>query len=277
MAKKLVIVESPSKSKTIEKYLGKDYKVLSSKGHIRDLSTKGKYGLGVDIEDNFKPNYTTITGKKKVIDELKKEAEKSDFVYLATDPDREGEAISFHLYEVLGLNQDKYKRIVFNEITKNAIIDSFNYARDIDMDLVNSQETRRILDRIIGFRLSKLMQAKTDGTSAGRVQSVALKLVVEKEREIEKFNPEEYWTIDAIFNDFEANLFNYNHKNIEIKTEEEVKEILSKLDNTFKIESTEKKIKNKKSKPPFTTSTMQQDASNKLGMNAKKTDRKSVV
>ena len=271
MAKKLVIVESPSKSKTIEKYLGKDYKVLSSKGHIRDLSTKGKYGLGVDIEDNFKPNYTTITGKKKVIDELKKEAEKSDFVYLATDPDREGEAISFHLYEVLGLNQDKYKRIVFNEITKNAIIDSFNYARDIDMDLVNSQETRRILDRIIGFRLSKLMQAKTDGTSAGRVQSVALKLVVEKEREIEKFNPEEYWTIDAIFNDFEANLFNYNHKNIEIKTEEEVKEILSKLDNTFKIESTEKKIKNKKSKPPFTTSTMQQDASNKLGMNAKKT------
>ena len=271
MAKNLVIVESPSKSKTIEKYLGTDYKVLSSKGHIRDLSTKGKYGLGVDTENNFKPDYTTIKGKKAVIDELKKEIKKSDFVYLATDPDREGEAISWHLYEVLGLTPKNYQRIVFNEITKNAILESFNHAREIDLNLVNSQEARRILDRIIGFRLSKLMQAKTDGKSAGRVQSVALKLVVEREREIEKFVPEEYWTVDAIFNDFEANLFNYNHKDFEIKNEQEVKEVLSKLGNTFKIESTDKKVKNKKSKPPFTTSTLQQDASNKLGMNAKKT------
>ena len=175
MPKNLVIVESPSKSKTIEKYLGSEYKVVSSKGHIRDLSTKGKYGLGVDIEDNFKPNYTTIKGKKKVIDELKKEVKKSDFVYLATDPDREGEAISWHLYDCLGLNEDNYERIVFNEITKNAVLESFNHSRKIDQDLVNSQETRRILDRIIGFRLSKLVQSKTSGSSAGRVKSVALK------------------------------------------------------------------------------------------------------
>ena len=182
MAKKLVIVESPSKSKTIEKYLGKEFKVLSSKGHIRDLSTKGKYGLGVDIENHFKPDYATIKGKKKVIDELKKEVKKSDFVYLATDPDREGEAISFHLYDCLGLNEENYERIVFHEITKNAVLESFQHARKIDQNLVNSQETRRILDRIIGFRLSKLIQSKTAGTSAGRVQSVALKLIVDRDK-----------------------------------------------------------------------------------------------
>ena len=192
MAKNLVIVESPAKTKTISKYLGSEYKVMSSKGHIRDLATKGKYGLGVDIEDNFKPTYTTIKGKKVVIDELKKEAKKVDHIYLATDPDREGEAISWHLYDALGLTDDKYERIVFNEITKNAILASFDNARKIDQDLVNSQETRRILDRIIGFRLSKLIQSKTDGSSAGRVQSVALKLIVDKEREIEAFKSEEY-------------------------------------------------------------------------------------
>lgn len=271
MPKNLVIVESPSKSKTIEKYLGADYKVVSSKGHVRDLSTKGKYGLGVDTEDNFKPNYTAIKGKKKVIDELKKEVKKVDKVYLATDPDREGEAISWHLYDVLGLDDANYDRIVFNEITKGAVTDSFKYARKIDQDLVNSQETRRILDRIIGFRLSKLMQAKTDGSSAGRVQSVALKLVVDREREIEAFNEEEYWTITANFKDFEADLFNYNHKDIVVNNEIEANEILGKLSNAFKIESVDKKNKNKKSKLPFITSTLQQDASNKLGMSAKKT------
>ena len=208
----LVIVESPAKSKTIEKYLGSDYKVLSSKGHIRDLSTKGKYGLGIDVENDFKPDYISIKGKSKMIADLKKEVKKSDFVYLATDPDREGEAISWHLYDVLGLNENNYERIVFNEITKDAVVNSFNSARKIDKDLVNSQETRRMLDRIIGFRLSKLMQAKTDGTSAGRVQSVALKLIVDKEREIEKFVADEYWTITGVFNDFEADLFQYNHK-----------------------------------------------------------------
>ncbi len=268
---KLVIVESPSKSKTIEKYLGKDYKVVSSKGHIRDLATKGKYGLGVDIEDNFKPTYTTIKGKKQTIDELKKEVKKADHVFLATDPDREGEAISWHLYDALGLKDDDYDRIVFNEITKNAIIESFNHARKIDQNLVNSQEARRILDRIIGFRLSKLMQAKTDGKSAGRVQSVALKLIVDKEREINDFKEEEYYTITAKFNGFEADLFNYNHKDIEIKNEVCANEILDKLSNAFKIESVDKKSKNKQSKSPYITSTLQQDASNKLAMTSKKT------
>ena len=203
MSKNLVIVESPSKTKPIEKYLGSDYKVLSSKGHVRDLSTKGKYGLGVDLENDFKPDYITMKGKKSVIDELKKEA-KGKHVYLATDPDREGEAISWHLQQVLGLKDNDYDRVVFNEITKNAVVDAFNHARKIDNNLVNSQETRRILDRIIGFRLSRLIQSKTDGTSAGRVQSVALKLIVDREREIEAFKSEEYWTIEANFKDFTA-------------------------------------------------------------------------
>ena len=173
MSKKLVIVESPSKSKTIEKYLGKDYKVVSSLGHIRDLSTSGKYGFGVDVENDFKPDYKIIKGKNKLVKELKKDVKDADFVYLATDPDREGEAISWHLYDTLGLTPNNYKRIVFNEITKDVILNSFNNARMIDDDLVKSQEARRILDRIIGFRLSKLMQSKTGGKSAGRVQSVA--------------------------------------------------------------------------------------------------------
>ena len=154
MAHNLVIVESPAKTKTISKYLGKDYKVMSSKGHIRDLATKGKYGLGVDIDNHFAPTYTTIRGKKSVIDELKREAKSADTVYLATDPDREGEAISWHLYDALKLSDDKYKRIVFNEITKNAVTSSIAKARKIDQNLVNSQEARRILDRIIGFKLS---------------------------------------------------------------------------------------------------------------------------
>ena len=271
MGKKLVIVESPSKSKTIEKYLGKDYKVVSSKGHIRDLSTRGKYGLGVDIENNFKPDYVTVKGKKKEIDALKKDVKASDFVYLATDPDREGEAISWHLYDTLGLSENNYDRIVFNEITKKAILNSLNHPRKIDQNLVNSQEARRILDRIIGFRLSKLIQSKTDGKSAGRVQSVALKLIVDKEREIEAFKASEYWTITGHFSEFTADLFNYNHKDIEIKTEVEANEILSKLSNSFKIETVDKKTKNKKSKFPYITSTLQQDASNKLGFNSKKT------
>ena len=271
MAHKLVIVESPSKSHTIEKYLGSDFKVVSSKGHIRDLATKGKYGLGIDVDGDFTPDYVEIKGKKKLIDELKKDVKASDFVYLATDPDREGEAISWHLYDVLKLKDSNYKRIVFNEITKNAILESFNHARLIDKDLVNSQETRRMLDRIIGFRLSKLMQAKTDGSSAGRVQSVALKLVVDREREIEAFNPEEYWTITAVFPDFEAELFNYNHKKIEIHDELEANEILDKLARSFKLESVEEKEKKKESKYPYITSTLQQDASNKFGMSSKKT------
>ena len=271
MGKKLVIVESPTKVKSIGKYLGSDYIVSSSKGHIRDLSTKGKYGLGVEIENHFKPDYKTIKGKKSVIDELKKEAKKADKVYLATDLDREGEAIAWHLYDALGLKDDNYSRVVFNEITKDTILKAIKDERKIDKDLVNSQETRRILDRIIGFRLSKLIQSKTDGSSAGRVQSVALKLIVDKEREIQAFNPEEYWTITADFKDFTADLFEYKHKKIEIKTEIEADEILSKLTKAFEIESVDKKLKNRSSKPPFTTSTLQQAASNKLRFSSRKT------
>lgn len=271
MGKKLVIVESPSKSKTIEKYLGKDYKVVSSLGHIRDLSTSGKFGFGVEIDNKFKPDYKVIKGKKKIITELKKDVKNSDFVYLATDPDREGEAISWHLYDALGLKDDDYERIVFNEITKDVILNSFSKARKIDDDLVKSQETRRILDRIIGFRLSKLMQSKTEGKSAGRVQSVALKLIVDREREIQAFNIEKYYEIDAYFELFDAKLDSYKKNKIEIKTEDEAKKIISKLDKDFIVESIEKKEKEKKSKYPYTTSTLQQDASNKLNFTSKKT------
>ena len=271
MAKKLVIVESPSKSKTIEKYLGKDYKVVSSLGHIRDLTTTGKFGFGVDIENHFKPDYKIIKGKKKLVTELKKDVKNSDFVYLATDPDREGEAISWHLYDTLGLKDDDYDRIVFNEITKDVILKSFKSARKIDEDLVKSQETRRILDRIIGFRLSKLMQSKTEGKSAGRVQSVALKLIVDREREIQAFNIEKYYEIDALFKDFSAKLESYGSDKIEIKTVAEAENILNNLKEDFLVESVSKKEKEKKSKFPYTTSTMQQDASNKLNFTSKKT------
>jgi len=269
--KKLVIVESPAKSKTIEKYLGGDFKVVSSKGHIRDLATTGKYGLGIDIEDNFKPNYTAIKGKTKDIKTLKKLAEEADRVYLATDPDREGEAISWHLYDELGLSEEEYDRVVFNEITKNVVIDAINNPRKIDNDLVKSQETRRILDRIIGFRLSKLMRSKTGGKSAGRVQSVALKLIVDREREILAFVPEEYWTIEADFKTFNANLEKYHGKKIEIKSEYEANEILDKLSKSFKITDVSEKEKNKKSKEPFKTSTLQQMASTRLNFASSKT------
>jgi len=269
--KNLVIVESPSKSKTIEKYLGKDYKVVSSKGHIRDLATKGKYGLGVDIDNDFLPTYEIIKGKKKMVSDLKKEIKASDKVFLATDPDREGEAISWHLKDELNIKDKDYERVVFNEITKDTVIKAFDNARKIDDDLVHSQETRRILDRIIGFRLSKLMQSKTGGKSAGRVQSVALKLIVDREREIEAFVKEEYWSIKGVFNDFEAELEKYKDKNVEIHNELEADEIINKLSNVFKIESVDKKDKKKQSRPPFITSTLQQEASTKLGFNAKKT------
>ena len=271
MGKDLVIVESPTKVKSISKYLGNNYVVSSSKGHIRDLSTKGKYGLGVDIENHFKPDYKTIKGKKNVIDELKKEAKKAGKVYLATDHDREGEAIAWHLYDCLNLKDKPYSRVTFNEITKNAILEAMKHEGKINQNLVNSQETRRILDRIIGFRLSKLIQSKTDGSSAGRVQSVALKLIVDREREINNFNPEEYWTIEADFKDFKADLFAYNHKKIEIKTESEANTILNKLTKAFEIESVDKKQRNKQSKPPFTTSTLQQTASNRLRFSSRKT------
>ena len=267
----LVIVESPAKSKTIEKYLGKSYKVVSSIGHIRDLATTGKYGLGIDIENGFVPNYVPIKGKSKVINELKKLVKEADKVYLATDPDREGEAISWHLFDTLKIKNDKYDRVLFYEITKDKVLEGINNPRKIDYNLVHSQETRRFLDRIIGFRLSKLMQSKTSGTSAGRVQSVALKLIVDREREIEAFKQEEYYTITAKFKEFDSDLFKYKKDDIEIKTLDEVNNVLEKLDKEFLLESIESKTKNKASKFPFTTSTLQQEASTKLNFNAKRT------
>ena len=271
MGKNLVIVESPSKSKTIEKYLGNDYKVVSSKGHIRDLATSGPLGLGVDIEHGFQPTYVPLTAKKKLISELKKEVKNSDFVYLATDPDREGEAISWHLKDALGIQDNQYKRVLFHEITKEKVLEAMQNPTKIDEDLVKSQETRRILDRIIGFRLSKLLQSKIGAKSAGRVQSVALKLIVDREREIEAFLPEEYWTITAIFDDYEAKLFAYQNQELELHTKEEVDAVLEKLDVFLKLVSKEEKEKKKKSRPPFITSTLQQEASTRLGFTAKKT------
>ena len=269
--KNLVIVESPSKSKTIEKYLGKDYKVVSSKGHIRDLTTTGKFGFGVDVDNGFTPSYAPIKGKKSVITELKKLSKASDKVYLASDPDREGEAIAWHLKDALSLKDKDYDRVIFNEITKDKVLEAFNHPMKIDDNLVKSQETRRILDRIIGFRLSKLMQSKTGGKSAGRVQSVALKLIVDREREIEKFIPERYFTITGIFDDFESELFGYKEDALEVKDEDLKNKIMSTLDKDFIVEKIEKKDKNKKAKAPFTTSTLQQTASTRLNFSGKKT------
>lgn len=273
MSKNLVIVESPSKSKTIGKYLGDDFKVVSSVGHIRDLATSGKFGLGVDIDNGFTPSYTNVKGKTKLIKELKKDVKESDVVYLASDPDREGEAIAWHLKDALDIDDNKYKRILFNEITHDKVLEAINKPTVIDQNLVKSQETRRILDRIIGFRLSKLLQSKIGAKSAGRVQSVALKLIVDREREIEAFQKEEYWTIGANFlaPSFEALLFKFQDEDIKISNETEADAILGKLSSSFKVESITKKSQAKNSKFPFITSTLQQEASTKLGFSAKKT------
>ena len=271
MHKYLVIVESPSKSKTIGKYLGNDYKVVSSKGHIRDLATTGTYGLGVDIDDGFKPNYISIKGKGGIIKELKKDVKDSELVYLASDPDREGEAIAWHLKDALGIKDKNYKRVLFNEITHDKVIEAIEHPTVIDDNLVKSQETRRILDRIIGFRLSKLLQRKIGAKSAGRVQSVALKLIVDRENEIKAFNPIEYWTITAKFPDYEAVLFKYKDGDIELHNRTEVDTVLAALGEKYTVESVEAKEKSRKSKMPFITSTLQQEASTKLGFSAKKT------
>lgn len=269
--KNIIIVESPAKCKTISKYLGEDYTVVSSKGHIRDLATSGKYGLGIDIENDFKPNYEIIKGKKKDVKYLKDLIDKADHIYLATDPDREGETISWHLYDELKVPDEKYDRIVFNEITKDVVLKALKNPRRIDMNLVHSGEARRFLDRIIGFRLSKVMQSKTAGKSAGRVQSVALKLIVDREREILAFIPKEYWTIEADFKDFKANLETYKEKVIEIPNEKEADKILDSLTNTFTIKKVEEKEKKRSAKEVFKTSTLQQACSNKLGFAASKT------
>lgn len=275
--KNLVIVESPSKSKTIEKYLGKDYKVVSSKGHILDLATRGKEGLGVDVEGDFSATYVVNKDKKDVVKQLKADAKKADKIYLATDPDREGEAISYHLATTLDVDVDQQNRVVFNEITKDAVLKAFDNPRKLDMSLVKSQETRRILDRIIGFKLSKLLKTKIRSKSAGRVQSVALKIIVDREKEIEKFKPVEYWNIKASFKEdqqeFEASLDKYKNKKIKISNQEEADTIVKALQGELLLSQIKERTRKKESKLVFITSTLQQEAANKINFNSKKTMR----
>lgn len=275
MKKYLVIVESPAKSKTIEKYLGPDYSVTSSKGHIRDLTTRGFGGFGVDIEDNFKPQYKIMKDKRETVKDLKKEAKKASKIYLATDPDREGEAISWHLYDTLELKDEDYERIVFHEITKPAVLKALENGRKIDQDLVHSQESRRILDRIIGFSLSKLLQKKIGSKSAGRVQSVALKLIVDKEREIMAFVPEEYWEIFCEFtksnSKIKAKLVRDENGKLTFSNAEEVKKVISSFKEEYVITDIITKERSKSSRPPFITSTLQQDASSKFNYSSKRT------
>ncbi|MGG1963155.1 type I DNA topoisomerase [Bacillus pumilus] len=274
MADYLVIVESPAKAKTIERYLGKKYKVKASMGHIRDLP---KSQLGVDTEHDFEPRYITIRGKGPVLKELKTAAKKAKKVYLAADPDREGEAIAWHLAHSLDLDLSSDCRVVFNEITKDAIKDSFKHPRMINMDLVDAQQARRILDRLVGYKISPILWKKVKkGLSAGRVQSVALRLIIDRENEINEFKPEEYWTIDGTFlkgkESFEASFFGVNGKKHPLKIKEDVKEILSKLKGSkFSVEKVTKKERKRNPAVPFTTSTLQQEAARKLNFRAKKT------
>lgn len=272
---KLVIVESPAKAKTIGKYLGTDYVVKASMGHLRDLPKKK---IGVDIEHDFKPEYIPIEGKDKIINELRSAADDSDFVYLATDPDREGEAISWHLKELLFLGDSRSKRVTFNEITKNAVQYGITHPRDIDIDLVDAQQARRILDRIVGYQLSPFLWRKVKrGLSAGRVQSVATRLVVDREREIRAFVPEEYWSIDAEFSTkagglFSAYFYGELNKKIELKNEAETMKIVDAVTGKpFSVGTVKKGKKKKSPQPPFITSTLQQEASRKLNMTPKRT------
>ena len=273
--KNLVIVESPSKSKTLGKYLGKEYLVVSSNGHIRDLAIKGMDGLGVDVENDFTPIYEISKDKVSTVKELRKLAEDVDYVYLATDPDREGEAISWHLAQELGLSEDAVDRVTFHEITKNAVQEAFNAPRTIDMDLVHSQETRRILDRIIGFRLSKLLKSKISSKSAGRVQSVALKLIVEREKEINAFVPQEYWTIDGVFHkdgeSFNASLSKVDGEKVTIENQQQAEAIVERCQGDFTVSAIRASKRNRSARPPFITSTLQQEASTKLSFSAKRT------
>ncbi len=230
--KNLVIVESPAKAKTIEKYLGKDYKVVASMGHLRDLP---KSRLGVDLENGFEPEYINVRDKSALINELKKDAKNANNIYLATDPDREGEAISWHLKEILELSEEKANRVTFNEITKNAVIKGVQSPREIDMDLVDAQQARRVLDRIVGYQLSPLLWRKIKrGLSAGRVQSVATRIVVDRENEIRNFNSEEYWLLDVVLKTedeqaFNARFYCSDKKNLELKSKEDVDKVISKV------------------------------------------------
>lgn len=276
MSNKLIIVESPAKANTIKKFLGANTKVLASMGHIRDLP---KSKLGVDIEHDFEPEYINIRGKGDLIKSLKKEAKNADIVYLATDPDREGEAIAWHLAKILEIPEDSVCRVTFNEITKEAVKESIKQPRKIDMNLTDAQQARRVLDRIVGYKISPLLWKKVKpGLSAGRVQSVAVKLIVDRENEIRNFIPEEYWNIYATLldekskQDFVAKFYGKNDKKIELHKKEEVDEILSNIKNGKYIVTNIKNGEKKRTPaPPFTTSTMQQEASRKIGFTIKKT------
>ena len=269
----LVIVESPSKAKTIGKFLGSNYKVVASVGHVRDLP---KSKIGIDIENDFEPQYINIRGKGDVIKELKKEAKNAKKVFLATDPDREGEAISWHLAHILGIDKDEPCRIVFNEITKNAIKGAVKNPRTIKMELVDAQQARRTLDRLVGYSISPLLWRKIRrGLSAGRVQSAALKLICDREKDIDDFIPEEYWNITAHFKEkikFPANLIKYNNRKIDIKCKAEADEVLSELEKgQFTVDKIEERERSRNPYPPYTTSSLQQDSANKINFGTRKT------
>ena len=272
--KNLVIVESPAKAKTIEKYLGRNYKVMASVGHIRDLK---KSTMSIDFDNNYEPEYINIRGKGPLINDLKKEAKKAKQVFLASDPDREGEAISWHLAHILNLDAKEKNRVVFNEITKDAVKNAFKEPRQIDMDLVDAQQARRVLDRIVGYSISPILWKKVKkGLSAGRVQSVALKLIIDRENEINDFKPEEYWTIDGVFKkgtkQFQASFYGIDGKKMKLNTNEEVKAVLERLDGKdFTVEKVEKKERRRNAPLPYTTSSMQMDAANKINFRTRKT------
>ena len=276
MADKLIIVESPAKANTIKKFLGGSTKVMASMGHVRDLP---KSKLAIDEKNNFEPQYINIRGKGDLIKELKKEAKSAKKVYLATDPDREGEAIAWHLSKILDVSDEKITRVTFNEITKTAVQKAIKEPREIDINLVDAQQARRVLDRIVGYKISPVLWKKVRrGLSAGRVQSVAVKLIVDREEEIEKFIPEEYWNIYVKLLDekskktFEAKFYGKDNKKVEVHNKEQVDEILSNIKNAkYIVQEIKKGEKKRTPAPPFTTSTMQQEASRKLGFTLKKT------
>ena len=278
MAKNLVIVESPSKATTIKKFLGSSYEVVASNGHVRDLP---KSQLGIDIENDFEPKYITIRGKGELLAKLRKEVKKADKIYLATDPDREGEAISWHLYNALKLEDKKASRITFNEITKNAVKQSIKHARDIDMNLVNAQQARRVLDRMVGYLISPVLWVKVKrGLSAGRVQSVALRIIADREEEINSFIPKEYWTLSADFiaggekKTLKADFYGTINKKMDIESEEQVNDIINELKKSeFSISDIKTSKRTKKSPLPFTTSTLQQEAAKNLNFSTQKTMR----
>ena len=273
---KLVIVESPAKEKTIKKYLGSDFDVVASMGHVRDLPENR---LSVDVKKDFKPKYEVIKGKEKLVEELKEAADKSDEIFLATDPDREGEAISWHLAYLLGLDVEDHNRVTFNEITKTAVTNGIEHPRAIDMDLVNAQQARRILDRLVGYKLSPFLSQKIRrGLSGGRVQSVAVRIIVDRENEIRKFVPEEYWTLDAKFipkgsrKAFPASFYGDVDGKIKISNKEQADKILAELEDAeYQVVKVKKGTRRKSPAPPFITSTLQQEASRKLGFQARRT------